>query len=88
MVDLVGRAELTEEVESLIEQMPVEPHPSVWGALLGDCRIHKKVALPERVANKLFVVKPDQPSAYVLLSNIYVAAEMWEMMKKTREDEQ
>nr|UPT49028.1 pentatricopeptide repeat protein AaPPR1399 [Agave angustifolia] len=85
MVDLLGRAGLIEEAESLIEQMPVEPHPSVWGALLGDCKIHKKVALPERVANKLFVVKPDQPSAYVLLSNIYAAAEMWEMVKKTRE---
>lgn len=85
MVDLLGRAGLIEEAEYLIEQMPVEPHPSVWGALLGACRIHKKVALAERVANKLFVMEPDQPGTHVLLSNIYAAAEMWEMVKKTRE---
>lgn len=85
MVDLLGRAGLIEEAESLIEQMPVKPHPRVLGALLGACKIHKKVALAERVANKLFTLEPDQPGIHVLLSNIYASAEMWEMVKKIRE---
>ena len=88
MVDLLGRAGLIEEAESLIEQMPVEPHPSVWGALLGACRIHKKVALAERVANKLFVMELDQPGTHILLSNIYASAEMWEMVRKNKRSDE
>ncbi|XP_020112868.1 pentatricopeptide repeat-containing protein At1g06140, mitochondrial [Ananas comosus] len=85
MVDLLGRAGLIEEAQALIEEMPVKPSASVWGALLGACRIHKRVELAEKVAEKLFVLEPNQPGAHVLLSNIYAAAEMWEMVKKTRD---
>lgn len=85
MVDLLGRAGLIEEAESLIQEIPQEPGASVWGALLGACRIHKRVELAEQVANKLFVLEPDQPGAHILLSNIYAAAEMWDMVRKTRE---
>ncbi|XP_072993556.1 LOW QUALITY PROTEIN: pentatricopeptide repeat-containing protein At1g06140, mitochondrial-like [Typha latifolia] len=85
MVDLLGRAGLIQEAQSLIKEMQVEPSSSVWGALLSACRLHKQVELAEQVAKKLFVLEPDQPGAHVLLSNIYAAAEMWEMVKKTRE---
>ncbi|XP_010935759.4 LOW QUALITY PROTEIN: pentatricopeptide repeat-containing protein At1g06140, mitochondrial [Elaeis guineensis] len=85
MVDLLGRAGLIEEAESLIKEMPQEPSASVWGALLGACRIHKRVELAEQVANKLFALEPDRPGAHILLSNIYAAAEMWDMVRKTRE---
>ncbi|KAJ0966625.1 hypothetical protein J5N97_023542 [Dioscorea zingiberensis] len=85
MVDLLGRAGLVDEAEALIKTMPGEPSASVWGALLGACRMHRHIELAERVGNKLFVLEPDQPGTHVLLCNIYAAAEMWEMVKKTRE---
>ncbi|KAM0942015.1 putative tetratricopeptide-like helical domain superfamily [Dioscorea sansibarensis] len=85
MVDLLGRAGLVDEAESLVEAMPGEPSVSVWGALLGACRMHKRIELVARVADKLSVLEPNQPGPLVLLCNIYAAAEMWEMVKKTRE---
>ncbi|XP_020593676.1 pentatricopeptide repeat-containing protein At1g06140, mitochondrial [Phalaenopsis equestris] len=85
MVDLLGRAGLIEEAEDLIKNMPVEPAASVWGALLGACRIHKREELAEKVADKLFVLEHDMADTHVLLSNIYGASEMWEMVKKSRE---
>ncbi|XP_028554267.1 pentatricopeptide repeat-containing protein At1g06140, mitochondrial [Dendrobium catenatum] len=85
MVDLFGRAGLIEEAETLIKNMPIEPSASVWGALLGACRIHKHGELAEQVANKLFALDHDMSDTHVLLSNIYGASETWEMVKKTRE---
>ncbi|CAL9042319.1 unnamed protein product [Musa banksii] len=85
MVDLLARAGLLEEAESLIKEMPIEAGPSVWGAFLGACRIHKQIDKAKQVADKLFVLEPDQRGAHVLLSNIYATAEMWDMVKNTRE---
>ncbi|KAG0498668.1 hypothetical protein HPP92_003359 [Vanilla planifolia] len=85
MVDLLGRAGFIEEALVLIEQMPMQPAPTVWGALLGACRIHKRLELAEQVANKIFVLERDLAGTHVLLSNIYGASEKWDMAKKTRE---
>ncbi|XP_077223899.1 pentatricopeptide repeat (PPR) superfamily protein [Tasmannia lanceolata] len=84
MVDLLGRSGRINEALSFIEKMPVEPGASVWGALFGACRIHKQVKLAEQVAKKLFVLEPNHPGMYILLSNIYAASEMWDMAKKIR----
>ncbi|MQM13381.1 hypothetical protein Taro_046306 [Colocasia esculenta] len=84
MVDLLGRAGLIDEAVNLINDIPAPPGASVWGALLGACRIHKRVQLAEKSASKLFILEPNQPGAYVLLSNIYAAAGMWDMVKKMR----
>ncbi|MCI67453.1 pentatricopeptide repeat-containing protein, partial [Trifolium medium] len=53
MVDLLGRAGLLEEAESLIEGMPFKPNAIVWSALLGACRIHHDLRLAETAAKKL-----------------------------------
>ncbi|KAF8401852.1 hypothetical protein HHK36_012799 [Tetracentron sinense] len=84
IVDLLGRGEKIDEAVSFIYNMPVEPSASVWGALLGACRIHKRVELAEQVAKKLLVLEPDQSGVYVLLSNIYAAVGKWDMVKKMR----
>ncbi|KAL7228473.1 hypothetical protein ACSBR2_007232 [Camellia fascicularis] len=39
-VDLLGRAGYLEEAYSFVKNMPLRPDASVWGALLGACRIH------------------------------------------------
>ncbi|CAA7390776.1 unnamed protein product [Spirodela intermedia] len=84
MVDLLGRAGLLDEAALLIQGMPAAPGAGVWGALLGACRIHRRVGLAEKAAGELFLLEPDQPGAYVLLSNVYAAAGMREMVEKTR----
>ncbi|XP_059627790.1 putative pentatricopeptide repeat-containing protein At3g23330 [Cornus florida] len=54
MVDMLGRAGCVEEAEVLIEGMEVEPDEALWGALLGACKIHRKVDVAERVAEKIY----------------------------------
>lgn len=84
MVDLLGRAGEVEEAKSFIDNMPVKPIASAWGALLNACRIHKKVELAEEIAEKLLSMEHNESSVYVLLSNIYADAGMWEMVNSVR----
>ncbi|CAH8309011.1 unnamed protein product [Eruca vesicaria subsp. sativa] len=84
MVDLLGRAGEVEEAKSFIDNMPVKPMASAWGALLNACRIHKKVDLAEEIAEKLLSMGSNESSVYVLLSNIYADAGMWEMVNSVR----
>ncbi|MQM04140.1 hypothetical protein Taro_036933 [Colocasia esculenta] len=77
MVDLLGRAGKLEEALHFIEQMPTEPGVSVWGALLGACRIHNDMALGAFAAERLFGLDPDDAGYYVLLSNLYAAQGRW-----------
>eukprot|EP01018_Ginkgo_biloba_P019525 Gb_02229 [translate_table: standard] len=84
MVDLLGRAGHLEEAHNLIKSMPLEPGASVWGALLGACRICCNIELGECVAERLLELEPEKAGRYVLLSNIYAAAGRWEDVGKVR----
>ncbi|XP_058114432.1 pentatricopeptide repeat-containing protein At5g44230-like isoform X1 [Magnolia sinica] len=84
MVDLLGRAGLVEEAYELIKTMAVEPHAGVWGALLSACRTHGNVEIGEIAARELFIIEPENPGNYVLLSNIYARAHMWADVAKVR----
>lgn len=84
MIDLLGRAGLFEEAESLIQNMEMKPDGAIWGSLLGACRDHGRVELGELVAERLFKLEPDNPGAYVLLSNIYAGAGKWDDVARIR----
>lgn len=84
VVDLLGRAERLEEAYELIKSMPVEPHAGAWGALLGACRLHCNIELGETVARRLFDIEPQNAGNYVLLSNIYAAADRWAEVSEIR----
>lgn len=77
MVDLLGRAGRLKEAYELLKSMPVVPHAGVWGALLGACKLHCNIELGEMVSAQLFELEPQNAGSYVLLSNIYAAAEQW-----------
>ncbi|KAL2329773.1 hypothetical protein Fmac_017354 [Flemingia macrophylla] len=76
MVDLLGRANRLDEAIKLIEDMHLEPGPTVWGSLLGSCRIHCNVELAERASSVLFELEPRNAGNYVLLADIYAGAKM------------
>ncbi|KAK9280629.1 hypothetical protein L1049_014325 [Liquidambar formosana] len=84
MVDILGRAGLLEEAVELIEKMPIAPSASVWGALLGACRIHGNVDLAEHACSRLLELEPRNHGAYVLLSNIYAKSGKWERVSGLR----
>eukprot|EP01018_Ginkgo_biloba_P011645 Gb_37070 [translate_table: standard] len=84
MVDLLARAGRLHEAEDLINKMPIEPDAVVWGTLLGACRIHGNMELGKRAAECLLELEPQNPAAYVLLSNICSAAGSWDEAAKVR----
>ncbi|XP_015876142.3 pentatricopeptide repeat-containing protein At1g11290, chloroplastic [Ziziphus jujuba] len=84
MVDLLGRAGKLNDAWDFIQKMPTEPGISVFGAMLGACRIHKNVELGEKAAKKIFELNPEEGGYHVLLSNIYATASMWDKMAKVR----
>jgi ATP-dependent DNA helicase HFM1/MER3 len=78
MVDLLGRAGYLYEAQDFIENMPIKPDATVWGSLLGACKIHANIDLGEFVANRLFELDPADGAPYVLLSNMYAEAGRWD----------
>lgn len=84
MVDLLGRAGRLEMAYNVIKNMPIQPDASVWGALLGACRIHGNYELSTFASDRLFEVEPENVGYYVLLSNIYANVGKWEDLDKVR----
>lgn len=84
MVDLLGRAGLLNEAAEFIGRLGSEVDASVWGALLGACRIHGNVELGEYATKKILELEPMHHGAYVLMSNIYAEAGRWNDSKRMR----
>ncbi|EXC20588.1 hypothetical protein L484_027143 [Morus notabilis] len=84
MVDLLGRAGHLEAAYDFIKNMPIQPDASIWGALLGACRIHGNVKLGKFASDRLFEVDSENIGYYVLLSNIYANFGKWEGVDKVR----
>ncbi|KAG0463119.1 hypothetical protein HPP92_021595 [Vanilla planifolia] len=73
IVDMLGRAGRLDEAKQFINEMPLQPDVSVWGALLGACRNYQNLELGREVAHKLFEIEPLNPGNYILLSNLYAS---------------
>ncbi|XP_008785475.1 putative pentatricopeptide repeat-containing protein At3g15930 [Phoenix dactylifera] len=85
LVDLLARAGQLEEALETINNMPMKPNSTVWGALLGACRIHRDVEMAELAAEHLLELDPENNAAYVLLSNIYAKCGKWDEVRKVRQ---
>ncbi|XP_028776969.1 putative pentatricopeptide repeat-containing protein At5g37570 [Neltuma alba] len=77
MVDLLSRSGHMRAAYELIKSMPIESHAGAWSALLGACKLYNDSNLGEIAANRLLEFNPENAANYVLLSNIYAAAERW-----------
>lgn len=84
MVDILGRAGRQDEAENLINQMPFKPNALVWRTLLGTCRIHGKMELGKRAAERILELEPDDDATYVLLSNMNASVGDWDNVTKIR----
>ncbi|XP_010241113.1 PREDICTED: pentatricopeptide repeat-containing protein At4g15720-like [Nelumbo nucifera] len=90
VIDLLGRAGRLDEAWGLLEEIESEEVidgssiETIWGALLGACRLHGNVEMGSRVADK--ILKKQQASeTYITLSNVYAAAGMWHEVYRVRE---
>lgn len=77
MVDLLGRAGYLDEAWDFMQSMPLKPDATIWGALLGSCRIHKNIQLAEIASKKLFELEPYNSANYVLMLNLYAMFDRW-----------
>jgi pentatricopeptide repeat protein len=84
LLDLFSRSGLLDEAENLIKTMPVKPDEPTWAALLSACKQHGNTKMAVRIADNLLDLKPEDPSSYILLSNVYAGAGMWENVSKVR----
>ncbi|KAK4477985.1 hypothetical protein RD792_017250 [Penstemon davidsonii] len=84
MVDLYGRAGLLDKAYNIIESMPMRPDSSIWGALLGACRIHGNVEMGKMASSRVFGLDSEDAGYYVLLSNIYANFGRWEGVDEVR----
>lgn len=74
-----------EEAYCKIISMPIGVDKvGAWSSLLGACRVHQNVELGEISALNLFKAEPNVASHYVLLSNIYSSAGLWEKANEVR----
>lgn len=74
VVDMLGRAGMVDRAYEFVKKMPIRPGVSVWGALLGACRVYGKPELGKIAAENLFELDPKDSGNHVLLSNMFAAA--------------
>ncbi|XP_068666797.1 pentatricopeptide repeat-containing protein At4g01030, mitochondrial-like [Aristolochia californica] len=77
MVHLIGQNGYLDEAWDLIRTMELEPDASVWGALLGACRVHKNLELAEIAAKHLFKLEPYKKGNYMVMMNLYAMKGRW-----------
>ena len=84
MVDILSRAKLFEEAESLVRSLPMRPDAYVWGALLGGCQMHGNTELGEKVACHLIGLEPLNHAFYMNLHDIYAKAGRFDSARRIR----
>lgn len=84
MIDVLGRAGLLKEAESLIKSMPMKPDVVIWGSLLSSCRSYGDFKMGQWASKNLLDLGVDESSAHVLLSNAYAAGGHFEMAIRER----
>lgn len=81
MIDLFGRAGLSNDAYAMIKDMPMEPDVVIWRSLLSACRTQRNNDLGELVIKKIENLKSGD---YVLLSNIYCSVNKWDTAEQLR----
>ncbi|OMO95341.1 hypothetical protein COLO4_15965 [Corchorus olitorius] len=76
IVDLLGRFGLIDEAMSFLNQMRVdgvEVPASVWGALLGACRIHNNIEVGVIAAERFLEIEPLNAGVHLILAEMYLS---------------
>ncbi|XP_015868324.3 pentatricopeptide repeat-containing protein At1g31920 [Ziziphus jujuba] len=84
LVDLMGRAGKLDEAKEIIDSMPIRPNDVIWRSLLSACRVHQNMEIGEIAAKNLFHLNSQNPSDYLVLSNMYARARKWDDFARIR----
>ncbi|CAJ1967507.1 unnamed protein product [Sphenostylis stenocarpa] len=78
VVDLLGRSGYLDEAERVIKDGYLGAHSNMCWSMFSACAAHGNLKLGRTIAGLLLERENNNPSVYVLLSNIYAAAGQWE----------
>ncbi|XP_023513452.1 pentatricopeptide repeat-containing protein At3g12770-like isoform X1 [Cucurbita pepo subsp. pepo] len=84
IVDMLGNMGELEQALNFIKMMPVEPGPSVWGALVSASIRYKDYKILELAYRSLIELEPENPSNFISLSNLYASASRWDLVAELR----
>ncbi|XP_060179226.1 pentatricopeptide repeat-containing protein At1g06140, mitochondrial-like [Lycium barbarum] len=84
IVDMLGKAGQFDRALGFIKTMPVEPGPSIWGALVNASAIHGNSEVHNLAYRFLIQMEPENPSNYVSLSNLYASSQKWDVVAQVR----
>lgn len=83
IVDLLGRTGQLKEAEGFMEEI-TDPSASVFCSLLGAAKQHAEYELGEELVKKLSALEPNDPTPYVILSNICAELGKWNDVERIR----
>jgi hypothetical protein len=73
-----------DEAEQLIGGMPFKPGALVWRTLLDSCSKRSNMTVRRRAMKHLLALEPQDPSTYVLTSNLFSESAKWHSSETTR----
>ncbi|XP_059653102.1 pentatricopeptide repeat-containing protein At1g28690, mitochondrial-like [Cornus florida] len=84
VVDMLGRSGQLDRALEFIKTMPLQPGPSVWGALVSASLLHGNSEMQDLAYRFLIQIEPENPSNYVSLSNLYASSRRWDVVAEVR----
>lgn len=83
LIDLLGRAGRLYEAYGILTEYVTED-VGLLSTLFSACRLHGESELGEKIAEVLIEKDPDDPSAYIILANMYASTKKWDEARKMR----
>ncbi|XP_062233320.1 pentatricopeptide repeat-containing protein At3g20730-like [Phragmites australis] len=83
-IDLLARGGQLEDAWRLVQKTNAEPNTSMYGAMLGACKIHGNMPLGKTVAKNLLSIDSESSVNYAVLANLYAESCLWEDAQRTR----
>ncbi|KAI5073673.1 hypothetical protein GOP47_0011686 [Adiantum capillus-veneris] len=84
MADLLGRSGCLSEAIDLLHAAPSLPEIVTWKSLLTSCRTHKSAELGRWAFDQMLHLDSHDAFGYVVMSNMYADANMWEKVEYIR----
>ncbi|PKA64101.1 Pentatricopeptide repeat-containing protein [Apostasia shenzhenica] len=90
VVDLLGRGGRVEQAYDFVQGLGDKAsHVSIWGSLLGACKVHGKYELGSLVSKRLLDIESSVGNSvagyHVLMSNVYASDGKWDGVHRVRQ---
>ncbi|XP_026400135.1 pentatricopeptide repeat-containing protein At5g27110-like [Papaver somniferum] len=85
LIDLLGRGGRLYEAYEILDSTPtIKSDVGLLSTLFSACTMHGDIHLGEEIARQLIEKDPDDPSTYIVLSNMYASLGKWREARQVR----